>query len=132
MPSDWKVTLTAFGASQTVLLAHFQKRGKDVNFASYCEVLLKHRDAIRRKCPGQLARVALLHHDNVRPHTARGTQQRIRELQWELLDIRKLFADDEEVEVGTQKSKDFYVAGFDALVMRWDKCINVGGGYFEK
>jgi hypothetical protein len=26
-----------------------------------------------------------------------------------------------------QQSKDFYAAGFDALVRRWDKCINVGG-----
>jgi hypothetical protein len=31
-----------------------------------------------------------------------------------------------------QKSKDFYAAGFDALVKRWDKCINVDGGYVEK
>jgi hypothetical protein len=42
---------------------------------------------------------------------------------------------DEEVEKEgrkwlRQQSKDFYVyvAGFDALVKRWDKCINVGGG----
>jgi chaperonin cofactor prefoldin len=49
----------------------------------------------------------------------------------------KRFADDEEVEkkVGkwlTQQSKDFYAAGFDALVERWDKCINVGGRHVEK
>jgi hypothetical protein len=31
-----------------------------------------------------------------------------------------------------QQSKDFYAAGFDALVKRWNKCINVGGGYVEK
>jgi hypothetical protein len=31
-----------------------------------------------------------------------------------------------------QQSKDLYVEGFDALVKRWDMCINVGGGYFEK
>jgi hypothetical protein len=31
-----------------------------------------------------------------------------------------------------QQSKDFYTAGFDALVKRWDKCISVGGGYVEK
>jgi hypothetical protein len=31
-----------------------------------------------------------------------------------------------------QQSKDFYAAGFDALVKRWDTCINVGGGYVEK
>jgi hypothetical protein len=31
-----------------------------------------------------------------------------------------------------QQSKDFYAAGFDALVKRWDKCISVSGGYVEK
>jgi hypothetical protein len=49
----------------------------------------------------------------------------------------KIFADNEEVETEVlkwlrQQSKDFYAAGFDALVKRWDKCINVGGGYVEK
>jgi histone-lysine N-methyltransferase SETMAR len=57
-----------------------------VNSASYCEVLLKLRDAIRRKLGGQLARRVLLQHGNARPHTARATQERIRELQWELLE----------------------------------------------
>jgi hypothetical protein len=42
---------------------------------------------------------------------------------------------DEEVETKVRKwlkqqSKDFYVAGFDAQVRRWDKCISVGGEYF--
>jgi hypothetical protein len=32
----------------------------------------------------------------------------------------------------TQQLKDFYAAGFDVLVKRWDKCISVGGGYVEK
>jgi hypothetical protein len=49
----------------------------------------------------------------------------------------KYFADDEEVEMRVQKwlkqqSKNFYAAGFDALVKRWEKCINVGEGYVEK
>jgi hypothetical protein len=49
----------------------------------------------------------------------------------------KRFPEDEEVETEVlqwlrQKSKDFYAASFDALVKRWDKCINVGGGYVEK
>jgi histone-lysine N-methyltransferase SETMAR len=49
----------------------------------------------------------------------------------------KRFADDEEVETEVRKwmrqqPKDFYAAGFDALVKRWDKCINVGGGHVEK
>jgi hypothetical protein len=31
-----------------------------------------------------------------------------------------------------RQSKDFYATGFDALVKRWDMCINVGGGCAEK
>jgi hypothetical protein len=31
-----------------------------------------------------------------------------------------------------QQSKVFCAAGFEAVVKRWDKCINVGGGYVEK
>jgi hypothetical protein len=49
----------------------------------------------------------------------------------------KRFADDEEVETEVRKwlrqqSKDFYAAGFDALVKRWDKYTNVGGGCVQK
>jgi hypothetical protein len=44
---------------------------------------------------------------------------------------------DEEIETEMrrwlrQQSNDFYDAGFDALVKRWEKCINVAGGYVEK
>jgi hypothetical protein len=35
-------------------------------------------------------------------------------------------------EVAETTAKDFYAAGFDALIMRWDNCIIVGGGYVEK
>jgi hypothetical protein len=52
-PSAGKVMLTLFWYSQGVLLVHFQKRGGNMNSASHCEVLLKLRDAVRRKRPGQ-------------------------------------------------------------------------------
>ncbi|PNF29350.1 hypothetical protein B7P43_G07837 [Cryptotermes secundus] len=119
--SAGKFMLAAFCDSQGVLSVHFQNRGENMNFASYREVLLKMRDAIRRKRPCQLAKGLLLHHDNAGPHTCRATQERIQELQWELLEhppyspdlapsdfhlsdpLRddpdgKSFADDEEVE----------------------------------
>jgi hypothetical protein len=51
-----KVMFNVFWNSLGVLLTHFQKSGENVNSASYGEVLLKLRDAIRRKFPGQLAR----------------------------------------------------------------------------
>jgi hypothetical protein len=49
----------------------------------------------------------------------------------------KSFADDKEVEMEVwkwlrQQSKHFCAAGFDAVVKRWDKCINVGGGHFGR
>jgi hypothetical protein len=62
-----------------------------------------------------------------------GSVYRVRRLQtgWQI------FADDEEVKAEVRKclrqeSKDFYAAGVDALVKRWDKCISVDGGYVEK
>jgi hypothetical protein len=55
-PPAGEVMLTMFWDSQVVLVAHFQKRGENVNSTSYCEVLLKLLDAIRRKRPGQLTR----------------------------------------------------------------------------
>jgi hypothetical protein len=82
-PSAGKVMLTVFCDSREVLLVYIQKLAENVNSASYCGVLLKFRDAIRRKLPGQLPRGALFHHDNATTHTARATQQRIQELQWE-------------------------------------------------
>jgi hypothetical protein len=47
----------------------------------------------------------------------------------------KRSADDEDVETEVrlgQQSKYFYVTGFNALVKRWDRCINLGGGYVDK
>jgi hypothetical protein len=75
---------------------------------------------------GQLARRALFHCDNARPHAAKATQDAIQELQWEPLEHPpyipdlapsdfhllgplkhylggKAFADDEEVETKVQK-----------------------------
>jgi hypothetical protein len=44
----------------------------------------------------------------------------------------KRFSDDKEAETEARKwlrqqSKDFYAAGFEALLRRWDKCIGVDG-----
>jgi hypothetical protein len=47
----------------------------------------------------------------------------------------KPFTDDEEVETDERKllrQQSKNASDFDALVKRWDKCIDVGGGYIEK
>jgi hypothetical protein len=48
-----------------------------------------------------------------------------------------MFDDEEDVETEVrewlrQQSKEFYAAGFDTLVKRLDKCINVSEAYVEK
>jgi hypothetical protein len=88
MPSAGKVVLTVFCDSQVILLAHFQKRGENMNSAMYCKVLLKLLDAIRRKHPGQLARGILLHRDNARPHTAREPRREFKNYSGNFLNIR--------------------------------------------
>jgi histone-lysine N-methyltransferase SETMAR len=85
-PSVGKFMITVFWDSQEVQLAPFRKRGENVNSSTYCEFLLKLRDAIRRKLPSQLARGALLNLDNARTRRARATQKRFQDLQWELLE----------------------------------------------
>jgi histone-lysine N-methyltransferase SETMAR len=108
-----------------VLLVHFQKRDENINYAWYCEVLLKLQDAIRRTRPGQLTRGVLLRRDNARPHSVRATQERTQELQSEHLEYPpysqdlapsdvhlfgplkdhfggKRFIDDDEVETGVR------------------------------
>jgi hypothetical protein len=47
------------------------------------------------------------------------------------------FPDDDAVERAVlawfqQQPKEFYAAGFEGLVKRWDKCLNLCGDYFEK
>jgi hypothetical protein len=51
--------------------------------------------------------------------------------------VKWFTTDDIEVETEVwkwlrQQSKDLNAVGFDALVMQWDKCINVGGRYVKK
>jgi hypothetical protein len=50
-----------------------------------------------------------------------------------LKDVRKSQMMKWRCEIGSDNSqKDFYAVGFDTLVTREDKCINVGGRYVEK
>jgi histone-lysine N-methyltransferase SETMAR len=141
MPSARKVMLTVFWDSYRVLLTHFPNHGENVTSALYSEVLFKLWNGICIKRPGQLPRGVLLHHDNATPHIAQATQEKIHEIQWELLeqlpyspdlapsDLNgalknhlggKRFAADEVVQKKVRKwlreqSKDFYAVGFDAL-----------------
>ena len=52
------------------------------------------------------------------------------------LGVRHFEIDDAVIQEVTrwlrQQSKDFFAIGFQGLVKRWDKCLNVQGEYVEK
>jgi len=159
-PSAGKVMLTVFWDCHGVLLTEFQQRGHTVMSASYCTILTKLRAAIRRKRPGLLTKGVLLLHDNARPHSANQTTVTLRSFKWEVLQhppcsldlapsdfhlfgplkhhlLGERFPDEDAVETAMrawfrQQPKEFYGTGFQGLVKRWDKSLNLYGDYVEK
>jgi histone-lysine N-methyltransferase SETMAR len=101
-----------------------------------------------------------MYHDNVRPHSANQTTATLRSFKWEVLqhppyspDLApsdfhlfgslkrhlsgERFPDDDAVERAVctwfqYQPKEFYATGFQGLVKRWDKCLNLCGDYVEK
>jgi histone-lysine N-methyltransferase SETMAR len=68
------------------ILEHYMPRGLTINSESYCDLLQNHlKPAIRSKRRGLLSSVALLQHDNARPHTARATAKKITDLRLECI-----------------------------------------------
>jgi histone-lysine N-methyltransferase SETMAR len=160
VPSAGKVMATMFWDMKGVLLVEYQEHGRTVTAASYCSLLERLKAAIKNKRPGLLTRGVLLLHDNARPHTARLTLEAINNLGFELLPhppcspdlapsdyhlfgpMKKAlggqkFASDLAVQRSVQQwieqlATSFFATGIEKLVHRWDKCLNVFGGYVEK
>lgn len=102
----------------------------------------------------------LLLHDNTRLHTATATRDLLQRFRWEVLDhppyspdlapsdyhlfgpLKKHlegqhFRTDAEVQQAVltwlhNPDADFFDAGFDGLVYRWNKCLDSNGDYIEK
>lgn len=160
VPSAGKVMATVFWDMKGVLLVEFHEHGTTVTAASYSSLLGRLKIAIRNKRPGLLTRGVLLLHDNARPHTARLTLEAIDNLGLEVLShppyspdlapsdfhlfgpLKKMlggqkFASDFEAQDAVrdwlrQQPASFFETGIGKLVSRWDKCLNVLGGYVEK
>ena len=78
---------TVFWDSQGVLLVDFMPRNTSINADAYCATLRRLRKAIQNRCRGKLSRGIVLIHDNARPHTARLTQNLLRdEFHWDTFD----------------------------------------------
>lgn len=158
--STRKVMTTVFWDAEGVLLVEFMERGTTITSDVYCETLKKLKRAIQNKRRGKLSCGVVLFHDNARPHSARKTQEILKQFKWDVFDhppyspdlapsdfhlftrmkkwlASQHFNDDDELQnavtdwLRAQAAK-FYEEGICKLVKRYDKCLNLNGDYVEK
>ena len=132
--------------------------GQTVDSIVYCQQLDRLAEALKRNRPELVNRKGvILLHDNARPHTSRVTQQKIRELGYEVLphpayspDIApsdyhlfrslrhflngKIFADRDEIKSAldsffAEKSTSFFMDGIKSLVNIWQMVVDNDGDY---
>lgn len=142
-----------------VIYFELLKPGQTVTSELYCHQLNRLRASLVNKHPALVNRKGvLLHHDNARPHASKVTQQKIKELGWEVLphpayspDIApsdyhlfrsmqhylegKKFDSYDVVknsmaEFFDSKDESFYSDGIKSLVSRWQKVVDSNGDYF--
>jgi len=153
------IIITFFDA-KGIVHKEFVPTGQNVNFGFYCEVLRRLRENVRRRRP-KLWREQTwrCHHDNAPSHTSVQTQQFLAKNKMAVIPhppyspdlapcdfflFRKTklklkgrrFDTIEEIQTESQRvldtliEKDFQEA-FQKWRKRWDRCLHVGGNYFE-
>jgi histone-lysine N-methyltransferase SETMAR len=153
-----KVMLCVWWDMFGVIYFELLNPNQTINSEVYCRQLDQLNQSLKSKRPALVNRKGvILHHDNVRPHVSKMTQQKIRELGWELLphptyspDIaasdyhlfrsiqnylnRKKFNNTDEVnsaisEFFASKPPQFYRNGIEKLPKRWSNVIDNDGDY---
>jgi histone-lysine N-methyltransferase SETMAR len=139
---------------------HFEvlEMGQTITADLYCQQLDRLHQALIEKRPALVNRKGvILQHDNARPHTARITQQKIRDLGWEVLPhppyspdtapsdyhlfrslehflSGKTFRNIDEIKTAisdffASKQPSFYKQGIENLVQRWGAVVDNDGNY---
>ncbi|GFW71542.1 mariner Mos1 transposase [Trichonephila clavipes] len=145
---------------QGMLLIDFLECGATINSERYCQTLRNLRRAVQNKRRGKLTYKTLFLHDNARPHTANCTQELLNSFKWEVFShppyspdltlsdfhlfqrmknwlATQRFDDDKELRVRVtewlrSQAEEFYDKVFSKPIHRYDKCLNLFGGYVEK
>ena len=158
--SAGKVMLIIFWDAKGVILKEYLPRGKTVNGQYYSGLLTKLRKVVTRKRGIARTQNLPLLQDNAPSHKAQIVQLTANNLNIEILphppyspdlapsdfflfpNLKKQikgiqFASDEEVTLAcdnwfSSKNRVFYSQGLFKVKQRWQKCVNLGGGYTEK
>jgi len=153
----WKGYVDCFWNSVRVVLADFLAEETTINSQRYIETLTALKRRIERI---GIRNETLLQHDNARPYTSAATRDVIQRLDFSALPhppyspdlapsnfhlFPKLkahlkgqrFSCEEEVNSAVRKwfqkqNTNFFKDGFQKLVQRWRKCIEVPGDFVEK
>jgi [histone H3]-lysine36 N-dimethyltransferase SETMAR len=159
-PSAAKILVTIFWDSLGVLLIDYMPHKTTINGQYYAALMDRLHESIKEKRRGKLAKGVLLLHDNAPVHTARVARRAILNCGFEELyhppyspDLApsdyylfgrlkkglhgERYADDNALKSATEhwlesREENFYLKGIQELQKRWNKCIEVGGDYFEK
>lgn len=155
-----KVMVTVWWSSAGIIHYNFLNQGDAITADKYCSEIQIMHDKLRQKQPSLVNRKGpILLHDNARPHVAQQTLQKLNELQYEILphppyspDIsptdfhlfkhldhfmtNKTFKDKAAVENAFKefidsKNVSFYCNGINNLLLRWQKCVDSNGAYFD-
>uniref|UniRef100_A0A5S6QKW9 Mos1 transposase HTH domain-containing protein n=1 Tax=Trichuris muris TaxID=70415 RepID=A0A5S6QKW9_TRIMR len=155
-----KVLLTVWWSATGIIHYNLLKPGQTVTAETYCTELEKMHEKLQRSRPALANRKGpILLHDNARPHISQMTIQKLHHLGYETLphppyspDLSptdyhifkhldhflqgKQFKNEKEAKTAFEefiasKTPDFYATGMNAIVRRWQKCVDCEGSYFD-
>ena len=155
-----KFMLTVWWSATGLIHYSFMNAGETITAEKYCQQMDEMHQKLRQH-PALVKRNGpILLHDNARPHVAKPTLQKLNELGYETLphppyspdlsptdydffqhldnflrekcfknlsDIKNAFSD-----FIATRTQDFYVTGINILVLRWQKCVDSDGAYFDQ
>jgi [histone H3]-lysine36 N-dimethyltransferase SETMAR len=155
-----KIMLSVWWSTQGIVHFELLPAGLTITANVYTEQLTRVQNALIQKQTALVSRKGvLLLHDNARPHVAAVVQEKIMELDWELLphppyspdiapsdyylfrslqnNLKDLsFENEDHVKTHLQnffdsKPRAFYKAGIAQLPSRWQRVIDSNGEYFD-
>lgn len=155
-----KVMLTVWWAATGIIHYDFLKPGETITAERYCRELdVVHQKLLEMRPALVNRRGPILLHDNARPHVSHLTTQKLNQLRYEVLphpayspDLAptdfhlfkhldgflkdKNFTNVADIEIAFEcfiasRNSDFFRNGINALVYRWQKCIDCNGSYFD-
>lgn len=156
-----KVLLCVWWGMTGVIHYELLQAGQTVNAQLYCDQITRLNEKITEKLPALANRKGvILQHDNAKPHVAKRTQEKIKQLKWEVLPhppyspdvapsdyhlfrsmqhylVDKRFSSLEDAKKGldyffNSKTPGFYKSGIENLVRKWRLVIESDGDYFDK